>query len=91
MLRLFEQLLFVAKIDRELSDRLLGLGLGACLDFGLRFENPLFDGKIEFAPCLGQLALFAHGLGLRLLRLGQLGFPLVERLGQLFELLLLVD
>ena len=69
---------------------LLGLGLGARLDFGLLLAHALFDGKVKLALFLGQLALLAHGLGLRLLRFGELGFPLIERFGQLFELLRLV-
>src|SRR5208337_3657623 len=88
--------LFLHRKDRLLSfldlepQRLLCLSFRTLLDFPLLFEHALFDSQVELALLFGKLALLANGLGLRLLRLDQFRLALLERLRQLFQLLILV-
>ncbi len=60
---------------------------GLQLDLGLRFGNALFYRKIHFTLGVGEFALFAHDLRLRLLSLRELGFAFLIELFLLFELL----
>ena len=76
-------------LDLQLH-RLLGLGLGALLDFRLLLAHALFDGKVQLAPGVVQLPRLPQGLGLRFLRLLKLDRALIGELGLLFQQLILV-
>ncbi len=54
-------------LDLQLH-RLLGLCLGARLDFGLRFAHALLDREVQLALRVVQLARLLERLGLGLLR-----------------------
>ena len=79
----------LALLDLQLH-RLLGLGLGALLDFRLFLAHALFDGKVQLALGIVQLPPLPQGFGLRFLRLLKLDRALVGELGLLFQQLILV-